>query len=152
MNIKKKIKWKNNRRMKITKKYRYRLFEEYEGEIIGTDKYFICEKDDKGKLSMGIEEKEENEHFDHMYTNIYQWNHGKERDIMKLFILHKKYESDILYTDGIEFETFIYQLDESNVDERMLKLELVGDFGWIEKKKYLFFDYIVNEENQQKFV
>ena len=152
MNIKKKIRWKNNSRMKITKKYRYRLFDDYEGEIFGTDKYFICEKSENGKITMGIEEKEEKEHFDHMYTNIYRWNDGKKTEIMKIFILHKKYEKDILYTDGIEFESFIYQLDDSNMDERILKSELIGDYGLIQNKKYLFFDSMVNEENQKEFV
>ena len=55
MNLKKKIRWKNNKKMILTPKYRYRLFEEYEGELVGSNHYFICEKDEKGKLTMGIE-------------------------------------------------------------------------------------------------
>lgn len=139
MNIKKKIRWKNNKKMILTPKYRYRLFEEFDGELVGTDTYFICEKDEKGKLSMGIEEKEEKEHFNHMYTNIYQWYQNEFCKIMKVFILHQPFEEESLNTEGIEFERFIMSLNDNHVDERVLRMELIGDFGYIENKKYLFF-------------
>jgi hypothetical protein len=154
MNIKKKIRWKNNKRMKLTKKYRYRLFEEFEGEIVGTDRYFICDKNEKGKLIMGIEEKEEKEHFDHMYTNIYQWYEGNKCQIIKVFVLHQPFmkDKDYMETEGVEFETFLWKLDDKNVDERTLRIELVGDFGMIENKKYLFFDSIFESKSEKEFV
>lgn len=135
----------------LTPKYRYRLFEEYEGELVGSNCYFICEKDEKGKLTMGIEEKEEKEHFNHMYTNIYQWYHDYGKcEIMKVFILHQPFDRENIYTEGMEFETFILKLNDENVDERMLKMELVGDFGMIENKRYLFFHSLVENKKEKK--
>ena len=40
MNLKKKIRWKNNKKMILTPKYRYRLFEEFDGELVGSNTYF----------------------------------------------------------------------------------------------------------------
>ena len=86
-----------------------------------------------------------------MYTNIYQWYHNDGKcEIMKVFILHQPFHQEIINTEGIEYETFILKLDDENVDERILKMELVGDFGMIENKRYLFFHSLVENKKENE--